>query len=178
MGYRAGVLTILSECHRCLLWGDASALFVCRHGSGHRKSPPTHSLGELLPAVHQVLVEAQSLCAMALAFHLVFSGSRRGSPPHALGLLPQTRVQLRRGLADRASTQQKGLAGLDWFQNPTVNKGLGAGLATIALAGVGAGIGIVFGTMLLIGFVVSRGLNRDEAHALPGARTGRPGHQR
>ena len=29
---------------------------------------------------------------------------------------------------------------LDWFQNPTVNKGLGAGLATIALAGVGAGI--------------------------------------
>ena len=31
---------------------------------------------------------------------------------------------------------------LDWFQNPTVNKGLGAGLATIALAGVGAGIGI------------------------------------
>ena len=30
---------------------------------------------------------------------------------------------------------------LDWFQNPTVNKGLGAGLATIALAGVGAGIG-------------------------------------
>ena len=24
---------------------------------------------------------------------------------------------------------------LDWFQNPTVNKGLGAGLATIALAG-------------------------------------------
>ena len=26
---------------------------------------------------------------------------------------------------------------LDWFQNPTVNKGLGAGLATIALAGLG-----------------------------------------
>ena len=34
---------------------------------------------------------------------------------------------------------------LDWFQNPTVNKGLGAGLATIALAGVGAGIGIGMG---------------------------------
>jgi len=33
---------------------------------------------------------------------------------------------------------------LDWFQNPTVNKGLGAGLVTIALAGVGAGIGIVW----------------------------------
>jgi len=37
---------------------------------------------------------------------------------------------------------------LDWFQNPTVNKGLGAGLATIALAGVGAGIGIVFGSLI------------------------------
>ena len=39
-------------------------------------------------------------------------------------------------------------ARLDWFQNPTVNKGLGAGLATIALAGVGAGIGIVFGSLI------------------------------
>ncbi len=29
-----------------------------------------------------------------------------------------------------------------------VNKGLGAGLATIALAGVGAGIGIVFGSLI------------------------------
>ena len=28
------------------------------------------------------------------------------------------------------------------------NKGLGAGLATIALAGVGAGIGIVFGSLI------------------------------
>ena len=40
------------------------------------------------------------------------------------------------------------VGGLDWFQNPTVNKGLGAGLATIALAGVGAGIGIVFGSLI------------------------------
>ena len=29
-----------------------------------------------------------------------------------------------------------------------MNKGLGAGLATIALAGVGAGIGIVFGSLI------------------------------
>ena len=29
-----------------------------------------------------------------------------------------------------------------------VDKGLGAGLATIALAGVGAGIGIVFGSLI------------------------------
>jgi F-type H+-transporting ATPase subunit c len=31
---------------------------------------------------------------------------------------------------------------------PRINKGLGAGLATIALAGVGAGIGIVFGSLI------------------------------
>ena len=29
-----------------------------------------------------------------------------------------------------------------------LNKGLGAGLATIALAGVGAGVGIVFGSLI------------------------------
>ena len=34
------------------------------------------------------------------------------------------------------------------IQHPRVNKGLGAGLATIALAGVGAGIGIVFGSLI------------------------------
>ena len=56
---------------------------------------------------------------------------------------------------------------LDWFQNPTVNKGLGAGLATIALAGVGAGIGIVLDPLFIAAartsttsrlFVVSGGL--------------------
>ena len=39
-------------------------------------------------------------------------------------------------------------------------KGIGAGLATIALAGVGAGIGIVFGS--LIHSVVPIDLNRKE----------------
>ena len=40
------------------------------------------------------------------------------------------------------------LASIWLFLPYRVNKGLGAGLATIALAGVGAGIGIVFGSLI------------------------------
>ena len=42
----------------------------------------------------------------------------------------------------------RGRAGKIRDGRASANKGLGAGLATIALAGVGAGIGIVFGSLI------------------------------
>ena len=96
-------------------------------------SRTTHRLLELGGRVHRGVDSSQDLRGSPIPQ----AASTSGSPSLLLAihlLMPVFPYRLQTGVGHRVTFG--------------VDKGLGAGLATIALAGVGAGIGIVFGSLI------------------------------